>query len=79
MKKYFVIRGNRYDVKDSTRKDKDYMIELKNGKKVHFGDPNSTLKSHINKNKKSYCARSSRIKSSSAYSPNSLSRRMWKC
>lgn len=79
MKKKLRIRGIDYDVKRSQRKNKDYKIILKSGKEVHFGDPNSVLGVNNTKRRKSYCARSSGIKTKSAYSPNSLSRKMWNC
>lgn len=79
MNKRIQIRGNKYKVYNSPRKDKNYMVKLKNGKKIHFGSPINRLASKNPRKKNSYCARSSGIKTKSAYSPNSLSRKMWGC
>jgi len=62
---------------------KVYVLNKKTGKIniVRFGDRKLSLKSHIPKRKKSYCARSKGIKSSKPdkLSPNYWSRKRWKC
>jgi hypothetical protein len=73
------VTGECYTVQQSQRKNKQYKITLKTGKEVHFGDPNSTLGVNNPKRRASYCARSAGIKTTSPYSPNALSRLMWKC
>jgi uncharacterized protein YunC (DUF1805 family) len=72
------LRGKTYKVFKSNLKNKQYKVVLKNGRVVNFGDPNSSLKSHIPKRKESYCARSKGIKTK-PFSPNEFSRAMWEC
>lgn len=67
-------------------KTKEYKVYVRNPKTrrinvVRFGDPKTSLKSHIPKRRKSYCSRSSGIKSKkpSKLSRNYWSRKRWKC
>lgn len=71
------IQGKEYQVMRSNREDKKYMID-RNGNKIHFGAKGYSIAPGTRKGDR-YCARSSGIKNNGAFSPNSLSRKMWNC
>lgn len=71
------IKGKHYTVHRSNRKNKKFKI-YKNGKTIHFGEKGYSISPGTKKGDR-YCARSYGIKTNDPFSPNSLSRMMWKC
>lgn len=77
MKNVFV-KGTKYTIKRSTRKDKKFMVDVK-GKQVHFGAKGYRI-DPLTKKADNYCTRSFGIKGKTdIMSPNFWSRLMWKC
>ena len=77
------INGKTYKVKKSTKKNKEFVVSLPNGKKVHFADPDMP-EFQGTKRGDNYCARSYGIakkynKLGDKTSPNFWSRRLWSC
>ena len=67
-------------VQRSDKKDKKFKVLTPEGKTVHFGHSDYTIKAGKNQEAAdSYCARSAGIKDSGKWSPNQLSRRAWGC
>lgn len=76
--KTLIVKGKRYTISRSGRKNKKFMVEV-NGKKVHFGAKGYSISPGTPKGDR-YCARSSGIKGTNdIMSANFWSRKMWKC
>lgn len=73
----------KYKIKKSPRKNKEYVVKLPSGKKVHFADPSMTEYPGT-KRGDNYCARSLGIAKEynikgDKKSPNFWSRQLWSC
>lgn len=76
--KTFIVKGKRYNIQRSNRKDKKYKVEV-NGKDIHFGAKGYRMFPG-EKRGQSYCARSSGIKGTKDItSANFWARKMWAC
>lgn len=80
MVREFDIKGTKWSVTKSPRKNKEYLAtNLSTGKKVHFADP-SMPEYPGTKRGNSYCARSSGIPGKNdPSSANFWSRKLWSC
>lgn len=83
MRKTFKYKNKKFNISKSPRKGKEYVVELANGKKVHFADPNMP-EFPGTKRGDSYCERSFGIAnkygiSGDINSPNFWSRQLWSC
>jgi hypothetical protein len=77
--KEFKYRGKIYEIRKSTRKGKQLMVNV-NGKIIHFGDPDMPEFPFTERGDR-YCTRSFGIKGrNDIESPNFWSRKfLWKC
>ena len=83
MEKVVLNFNNMVIIKKSPRKNKEYMVTLKSGKKVHFADPKMDEYPGT-KRGDNYCARSYGIAKkhnilNNKESPNYWSRKLWSC
>lgn len=62
----------------STRSDKKFMVKV-DGKVIHFGDPNMTIKKKNPERKKSFCARHNCASKSNRKTAGYWSCRSWNC
>jgi hypothetical protein len=79
MKKYYKYKGTEFSVEESDRKGKQLVATFKDGKKIHFGDPD--MPEYIGtKRGDNYCSRTRNLNSPSIKNANSLSRKiLWNC
>jgi len=83
MPKILKLKGNKYYISKSPRKNKEYMVKLKSGERVHFADP--YMKEYPGtKRGDNYCIRSHGIGKKydilkDKTSPNYWSRILWSC
>lgn len=80
MKKSYKYKNTKFTIEKSTRKNKQLKATFRDGKTIHFGDPN--MKEYPStKRGDNYCARSSGIKTTgNIRSANELSRKvLWNC
>jgi hypothetical protein len=79
MKKKYVYKGKVYLIGESKRKNKEYVVKLPSGKKVHFADPKMP-EFPGTKRGDNYCTRSKGIGSiQNTTSANFWSRQLWSC
>lgn len=62
----------------STRSDKKYMVKV-DGKTIHFGDPNMTVKARNPERKKNFCARHNCSSKSNKKTAGYWACRLWRC
>ncbi len=79
----YKYKGKNYKIRKSPRENKEYVVKLPNGKKVHFADPEMGEKPG-SKRGDNYCARSKGIADKydlkgDTSSANTWSRILWSC